>query len=386
MKLKRTISLLLAAVMLLGVVSLTACSSQDTETTTTSTEETAAQPSETASTESTDAAEPAETAEETVEKPTSGELTVYTALEDEQVSAYLEAFNTEYPDITVNVVRESTGIITAKLLAEKDNPQADVVWGTAASSMMVLDDLGGLKAYAPEGVDRILPQFKSDKEVPTWVGIDAWETAIIVNTVEAEKLGLPEVKSYEDLLDPAFKGHIVMSNPNSSGTGFLTVSAILQLMGEEEGWAYLDALHENIGQYVHSGSKPAKMAAAGECAVGISFGYAGLSQKEKGAPVEVIFPEEGSGWDLEANALINKEEINPVAYTFLDWAISDSAMALYKENYPIITTNDVGTYEGYEGNPLDQLIENDFSWAASNREEILNTWMEKYDGKSAPQE
>ena len=85
-------------------------------------------------------------------------------------------------------------------------------------------------------------------------------------------------------------------------------------------------------------------------------------------------------------ALIKKDEINPAAYTFLDWAISDSAMALYKENYPIITTNDVGEYEGSEGNPLDQLIENDFSWAASNREDILNTWMEKYDAKSEPAE
>ena len=117
-----------------------------------------------------------------------------------------------------------------------------------------------------------------------------------------------------------------------------------------------------------------------------SFGYAGLSQKEDGAPVEVIFPEEGSGWDLEANALINKDEINPVAYTFLDWAISDSAMALYKENYPIITTNDVGEYEGYEGDPLEQLIENDFSWAASSRDDILKTWMEKYDAKSEAEE
>ncbi len=375
MKIRRILTLSLAAVMLFSA--LTACSSGASE------QSGAGQTSETTGATSGESADAA-SGENT--KATSGEITVYTALEDEQVTAYLEVFNSEYPDINVNVVRESTGIITAKLLAEKDNPQADVVWGTAASSMMVLDDQGGLKAYAPEGVDRILPQFKSDQEVPTWVGIDAWETAIVVNTTEAEKLNLPEIKSYQDLLDPAFKGHIVMSNPNSSGTGFLTVSAILQLMGEEEGWAYLDALHENVSQYVHSGSKPAKMAAAGECAVGISFGYAGLSQKEKGAPVEVIFPEEGSGWDLEANALINKDEINPAAYTFLDWAISDSAMALYKENYPIITTSDVGTYEGYDSNPLDQLIDNDFSWAASNRESILNTWMEKYDGKSAPEE
>ena len=341
------------------------------------------------------------------QKADSGEITVYTALEDEQVSDYLAKFNETYPDITVNVVRESTGIITAKLIAEKDNPQADLVWGTAASSMMVLDDMGALEPYEPEGCDRILPQFKSDKEVPTWVGIDAWETAFVVNTEELKKLGMEpeEIKSYEDLLDPRLKGQIVMSNPNSSGTGFLTVSAILQLKGKdsEAGWDYLDQLHENIAQYVHSGSKPAKMAASGECAVGISFGYAGISQRDKGAPVEVIFPEEGSGWDLEANALMKKEEINPAAYTFLDWAISDEAMDLYRVNYPIVTLDwaisdeamdlyrvnypivtveNTGTYEGYDSNPLDQLIDNDFSWAAENRENILNEWMEKYDSKS----
>lgn len=320
------------------------------------------------------------------QKADSGEITVYTALEDELVSDYLAKFNEIYPDITVNVVRESTGIITAKLIAEKDNPQADLVWGTAASSMMVLDDMGALEPYEPEGCDRILPQFKSDKEVPTWVGIDAWETAFVVNTEELKKLGMEpeEIKSYEDLLDPRLKGQIVMSNPNSSGTGFLTVSAILQLKGKdsEAGWDYLDQLHENIAQYVHSGSKPAKMAASGECAVGISFGYAGISQRDKGAPVEVIFPEEGSGWDLEANALMKKEEINPAAYTFLDWAISDEAMNLYRVNYPIVTVENTGTYEGYDSNPLDQLIDNDFSWAAENRENILNEWMEKYDSKS----
>lgn len=320
------------------------------------------------------------------QKADSGEITVYTALEDEQVSDYLAKFNETYPDITVNVVRESTGIITAKLIAEKDNPQADLVWGTAASSMMVLDDMGALEPYEPEGCERILPQFKSDKEVPTWVGIDAWETAFVVNTEELKKLGMEpeEIKSYEDLLDPRLKGQIVMSNPNSSGTGFLTVSAILQLKGKdsEAGWDYLDQLHENIAQYVHSGSKPAKMAASGECAVGISFGYAGISQRDKGAPVEVIFPEEGSGWDLEANALMKKEEINPAAYTFLDWAISDEAMDLYRVNYPIVTVENTGTYEGYDSNPLDQLIDNDFSWAAENRENILNEWMEKYDSKS----
>jgi iron(III) transport system substrate-binding protein len=311
---------------------------------------------------------------------------VYTALEDELVTEYLAVFNKQYPDIKVNVIRESTGIITARLLAEKDNPQADLVWGTAASSMMILDSLNLLEPYAPAGVNRILPNFKSDKSVPTWVGIDAWETAFTVNTVELAKLGLKvsDIKSYNDLLRPELKKHIVMSNPNSSGTGFLTVAGVLQLNGKDtnKGWDYLAKLHDNIDQYVHSGSKPAKMAAAGECVIGVSFGYAGISQKQKGAPVEIVFPSEGSGWDMEANALMKKPAINPAARTFLDWAISDDAMNLYKKNYPIIATGGDGTYDGYEGDPIKQLINSDFVWTAQNRESILNKWMAQFDSKS----
>ena len=316
----------------------------------------------------------------------SGEITVYTALEDELVEAYLAVFNASYPDIKVNIVRESTGIITARLLAEKDNPQADLVWGTAASSLLILDENNLLEPYSPLGVENILPQFKSEKSIPTWVGIDVWETAFAVNIVELEKLGLTidDIKSYDDLLRPELQGHIVMPNPASSGTGLLTVTGILQIKGKDTdaGWQYLSALHENIDQYVHSGSKPAKMAGAGECVIGISFGYACIKQQRDGLPIEVVFPAEGSGWDLEANALIKKNTINPAALTFLDWAISEEAMALYKESYPILANGRGGTYEGFSGDPVAQLIDNDLAWVASNREFILEKWTEKFDGKS----
>jgi len=321
------------------------------------------------------------------EKQTTGSITVYTALEDELFTEYLKSFYAKYPNIKVNVVRESTGIITDRLIAEKDNPQADVVWGTAASSMLVLDDHGQLEPYAPKGIERILPKFKSSEPIPTWVGITAWETAFIVNTVELAKLGLgiANIKSYYDLLNPQLKGHIVMSNPNSSGTGFLTVAGVLQLKGKDTdaGWDYLSKLHENVNQYVHSGSKPAKMAAAGECVVGVSFGYAGISQKQKGAPVTTIFPIEGSGWDMEANALIKKKDINPAAKTFLDWAISDEAMESYKNSYPIISTGKGGNYDGFNSDPIKQLIDNDFAWTANNRDIILNKWVALFDAKSA---
>lgn len=318
-------------------------------------------------------------------------INVYTALEDEQISDYLTEFKEKYPDVEVNITRDSTGIITSKLLAEKDNPVADVVWGLSATSLLVLKQNGMLDGYAPEGVERILPEFKDSAKVPTWVGIDAWETAFLVNKEVLKSKGIDTVPtSYADLIDPKYKGLIAMSNPASSGTGLLTVNGILQLKGEEEGWKYLDELDKNVAVYLHSGSQPAKSTAAGEYGIGVSFGYRCIkSEAEVGSDIAVaVFPAEGSGWDMEANALIKKDNTKKIAKKFLDWAISDNIMTKYSQNYPIVAIG-VGDNipEGYAENPMDQLIKDiDFDKAAAQRESILEKWTERYDGKSAPKE
>lgn len=317
----------------------------------------------------------------------SGEITVYTALEDDQIEGYLKVFNASYPNIKVNTVRDSTGVITARLLAEGKDTPADAVWGLAATSLLLADKDGLLEPYAPAGLDKVDAKFRDSKNPPHWLGIDVWMSAFCVNTVEAKKLKLDMPASWEDLLKPEYKGHLVMPNPNSSGTGFLSVAAILQLMGEEKGWAYLDKLHENIGQYTHSGSKPCKMAGTGEYAIGISFDYRALKQKADGEPIEAIFPKEGSGWEMEANALIKKATINPAAKTFLDWAITPDAMKQYAQSYSITSVKtDVPVPAGFPGEPSAQLIKNDFEWAAANRETILNEWLKRYDTKSEPKE
>ena len=307
-------------------------------------------------------------------------ITVYTALENELIDRYLQLFNEQHPEIRVNIVRDSTGVITARLLAEGENTSADLVWGLAATSLLVLEERGLLEAYAPVGLENILPQFRDSANPPAWVGITAWELAIVKNTVLAEQMNLPPITSYHDLLRPEFSGQIVMSNPASSGTGFLAVSGLIQLWGEEQAFEFLDALHENIAMYSHSGSAPARMAATGEFAVGISFGYAGVSNLNRGYPVEVIFPVEGSGWDVEANALIRREAINPDAQLFLDWAISQEVMELMADDYAItsIPVRDE-IPAGYSQNPIEQLLPNDFRWAAQNRERILQEWSRRYE-------
>ena len=317
-------------------------------------------------------------------KPATGSITIYTALEDDQLSEYLPLFQKTYPDIKVNKVRDSTGVVTAKLLAEKDNPTADVVWGLAASSLLIAEKQGMLEPYAPKGLEAVQPQFRDSENPPKWVGIDVWESAFCVNTVEVGKKNLQIPTSWADLIKPEYKVQIVMSNPASSGTGFLSVSAILQMMGEAEGWKYLDALHENIAQYVHSGSKPCKLAGSGEYAIGISFGYRAVKQKNGGEPIQPVFPKEGSGWDIEANALIKKANINPAAKTFLDWAISPEISKKYAKNFPITAVKtDVPVPAGFPEDPIKQLFpKNDFKWAAANRDAILAEWTKRYDSKS----
>ncbi|MGL5972945.1 MAG: extracellular solute-binding protein [Oscillospiraceae bacterium] len=302
---------------------------------------------------------------------------------------YLEGFKAMYPNVKINITRDSTGIITAKLLAEKDNPQADVVLGISATSLLVLDEKNILEPYAPVGVERILPEFKDSAATPKWVGIYAWETAFLVNKDVLASKGITKIpESYADLIDPMYKGLIAMPNPASSGAGTLTVNGILSLMGEDNGWDYLDKLNDNIAVYLHSGSAPAKNTATGEYGIGVSFGYRSIkSSKDLGDKGVVVFPKEGSGWDVEANALMKRSEGNKeIAKKFLDWAITDEVMVKYAVGYPIISTG-IGDNipDGYDVNPLDQLIKGiDLKWCAENRDRVLAEWTKRYDGKSEP--
>ncbi|RKF16787.1 putative 2-aminoethylphosphonate ABC transporter substrate-binding protein [Roseovarius spongiae] len=314
------------------------------------------------------------------------ELTVYTAIEAEDLPRYAETFNKSHPDITVNWVRDSTGVITAKLLAEKDNPQADVVWGLAATSLLLLKSEGMLEPYAPAGVDELDPKFVDKDNPPAWVGMDAWVAAVCVNTIESEKLGLDMPSSWKDLTDPQYEGHVIMPNPASSGTGFLDVSSWLQIFGEEEGWAYMDALHENIARYTHSGSAPCKMAASGEIPIGISFAFRGAKSKAAGGPIEIVVPSEGVGWDMEASAIVAGTAHPEAAQKLIDFTVTKEASEMYNVGYAVVAYPGVAKpVEHFPEGLLDAMIDNDFEFAANNRARILEEWQSRYGSKSDPQ-
>jgi len=316
-------------------------------------------------------------------------LTVYTALETDQLKAYEAGFNKVNPNIEIKWVQDSTGVITAKLLAEKANPKADVVMGVAASSLALLDSQGMLVPYAPLNLDAIMAAYRDKKSPPAWFGMDVWGATVCFNTVEAQKKGIPKPETWKDLTKPIYKGQVVMPNPASSGTGFFDVNAWLTLWGDDNGkgggWKYMDALHENIAQYTHSGSKPCTMAAAGEYVVGISFEYRANTNKAKGAPIDLVFPKEGLGWDLEAFAIHKGTKNLDAAKKLADWASSKDAMQLYGKNFAI--TAQPGVAAPLANVPADyekRLVKLDFKLVAENRARVLEEWNKRYSAKSEP--
>jgi iron(III) transport system substrate-binding protein len=282
-------------------------------------------------------------------------------------------------------VRDSTGIVTAKLLAEKNNPKADVIWGLAATSLLLMKKEGMLLPYAPVGLEKLDKKFKDKGDAPHWTGMDAWVAAICFNTVEAKKHGLSAPRSWQDLTQAQYKGHVAMPNPNSSGTGFLDVSSWLQMFGETKGWEFMDALHDNIDHYTHSGSKPCKQAARGEVAIGVSFAFRGAKSKAKGAPIEIIIPSEGIGWDMEATAIVKGTKKLKAAQSLVDWSVTKKANEMYNEGYAVVAIPEVAKKVKYfpEG-ILDAMYNNNFEWAAKNRKRILKEWQARYDSKSEP--
>jgi iron(III) transport system substrate-binding protein len=311
------------------------------------------------------------------------QLLVYTALETDQLKAYEQGFYREVNDIEIRWVRDSTGVITAKLLAEKNNPQADVVMGVAASSLALLDSQGMLIPYAPINLDSIMNKYRDPKNPPAWFGMDVWGATVCFNTVEAKKRNIPKPETWQDLTKPAFKGQVVMPNPASSGTGFFDVTAWLTLWGEKGGWAYMDKLHENIAMYTHSGSKPCNQAATGEFVAGISFEYRGNTNKAKGAPIDLIFPKEGLGWDLEAFGIHKGTKKLEAAKKLANWASSKNAMLLYGKNFAI--TAQPGVAEPLANVPKDyedRLVKMDFKKTADARERILAEWNKRYNAKT----
>jgi len=309
-----------------------------------------------------------------------GEITAYTALEEDDVRVYLAAFAKAKPSIKVNVLRLSTGDLIARILAEKANPRHDVIWGTAVTQVSDPRILEMAEPYRPAGIEKVKPQFKDP--AGRWFATTGYFAGFCVNTEALKKHNLPMPASWDDLLKPVYKGHIVMPNAASSGTGYLQIVSLLQMKGEDKGWQFLRDLDKNVAQYIKSGSRPCKMAATGEYAIGLSFAFSGVKQIMEGYPIKLVIPKEGAGYEVEVSALMKASKNKADAKQFLDWLLTLEAAQLYGERAEMSSVPGAKPTEAVlkAGLPADVssvLYKMDFDASAKNKDRIVAEWKQK---------
>ena len=306
-----------------------------------------------------------------------GDITAYTALEEDDVKVYLDAFQKAKPGIKVNILRLSTGDLIARILAEKSNPRHDVIWGVALTQMVDPRILEMAEPYKPAGADQMKAQFRDPQN--RWFATTGYFAGFCVNTEVLQKKNLPMPASWQDLLKPEYKGQIVMPNAASSGTGYLQVVSILQMKGEEKGWQFLKDLDKNMAQYIKSGSRPCKMAATGEYAIGVSFAFSGVKQIMEGYPIKLVIPSEGAGYEIEVSMLMKTAKNKEDSKQFLDWLLTLDAAKLYGERAEMSSVPGAKATEAVlkAGLPADVstvLYKMDFDASAKNKDRILAEW------------
>jgi iron(III) transport system substrate-binding protein len=313
-------------------------------------------------------------------------LTVYTSLQKEVLSAYEDAFRKVHPEIQIGWVRDAGGVIHARLLAERDNPRADVIFGLPVTDILSLDREGMIERYAPKGYQSLKTKFRDSNNPPIWTGIDMYLNVICFNTVEAQKRNLPRPTHWADLANPVYKGQISMPNPAASNTGYGYVHSWVQAMGEQQAWKFMDALHANIGVYTNSSSTPCKLASTGEYAIGLSTDLTAPLMKTKGAPIDIIIPVDKTAWDVEAKAMVKGSKNREAAKLLLDWGTSREANEEYirfigSVGLPALTN--VPPPNSVVGGDA-MAADLDLQFSIDNRSRLIAEWSKRYSSKSEP--
>ena len=268
-----------------------------------------------------------------------GELVLYCTVQEEWCRPMVAAFE-KATGIKVLMTRKSSGEFYAQLKAEAANPKGDVWWGGTGDPHLQAAEEGLTDPYVsprlPELQDWAVRQAKAAQF--RTVGIYAGALGYSFNTVELAKRKLAEPKCWADLAKPIYKDDVQVANPNSSGTSYTMLATLVQLMGEQKAFDFLKAMHKNVNQYTKSGAAPARAAATGESLIGITFQHDAVTQAVNGAPVKIVSPCEGTGYEIGSMSIIKGAKNLANARKWYDWALSIEGQAVgsaHKVSYQV---------------------------------------------------
>ena len=301
------------------------------------------------------------------------ELRVYSIIHDEETEALTKLF-TKKTGIPVSYLRATTGELVNRIITEKDDPQADILLGGASTYHIQADKEGALASYTSP-LAKNLPSYAVSPD-NTWTGFCVLLLGIGINEKRfAEKFpNFSFPTTWEALLNPDFKGEIVMTNPIASSTGYLFVQNQLQRLGSDNGWHYLLELTKNVGQFPDSGSAPAKLLGTGEYAIGVSYLHALVKYKAQGFEIKAIAPPQSAG-DVDCVSIMKNTKNLGNAKKFVDFILSKEAQELMSSITFTMPVNPEAVAPAGSVTIADiDLIKYDVQKASAEKDAVLERW------------
>lgn len=280
--------------------------------------------------------------------------------------------------IHVNFVRFSSGEALARVIAEKNNPRVDVLFGGPVETHAAGIKEGIFEPYKPPSFGVLPARFKHPDG--QWVAIADDPLVFMTNNKFLKEHNLKPPTSWNDLLNPAYKNMIQMADARTSGTAVTRIFSILEVNGRDEAKAfdYMKKLRPNVQVYTKSGGGGTLPVGLGQAGGGIFFIVDALDTKAKGYDVTISFPTEGIGTSAEAIALIKGAKNPALGKKLIDWAASPAMQSLYAK-YKInfvpahpdvkIEPSLAGVLKGAKIFPIDDV------YAGENRKRIVARWV-----------
>lgn len=302
---------------------------------------------------------------------TSKDLVVYCPHPLEFINPLVEEFESE-TGISVEVIAAGTGELLKRIESEVDNPQGDVMWGGSLGTLQPVSDL--FEPYRSINEDDILDDCKNVEGTIT--RFSNIPSVLMINT---DLIGDIEINGYEDLLQDALKGKIAHADPAKSSSSFEHLVNMLYAMGNgdpEQGWDYTDKLAGALDGKLLSGSSAVyKGVADGEYTVGLTFEEGGAKYVNTGAPVKLVYMEEGVISKPDAIGIVKGAKNMENAKLFLDFVTGEKAQTMVATSLNRRSVRkDVGAADGLLAYEKINLIEDDADVVAENKQ----VWIDKF--------
>lgn len=280
--------------------------------------------------------------------------------------------------IKVNFLRFSSGEALARVIAEKNNPKIDVLFGGPVETFAAGVREGVFDPHKPPSFAELPARFKhADGQ---WVAIADDPLVFMTNSKFLADNKLKPPASWEDLLDPAYKNGLQMADARTSGTAVTRIFSIIEVHGrdEDKAFAYMKKLRPNVQLYTKSGGGGTLPVGLGQAAGGIFFIVDALDTKAKGYDVQISFPKEGIGTAAEGIALIKGARNPEAGKKLIDWASSPAMQSLFaKHKINFVPAHPQVPTEASLAEVLKaaKIFAIDDAFAGANRKRVVERWV-----------